>query len=108
MRQEGRGIGLLNKIKAYALQQQGVDTVDANLQLGFEADMRDYAVASQMLKLLGVKSVNLMTNNPRKIKGLEKYGLKVTKRKIIQIPCNPVNKFYLQTKKNRLNHMLED
>lgn len=107
MRQEGRGIGLLNKIKAYNLQNQGVDTVDANLQLGFEADLRDYSVSAQMLKLLGVKSVSLMTNNPRKINGLTKYGITVVERKKIQVPYNPVNKFYLKTKQKRLDHMLE-
>lgn len=107
MRQEGRGIGLLNKIKAYNLQNQGVDTVDANLQLGFEADLRDYSVSAQMLKLLGVKSVSLMTNNPRKINGLTKYGMTVVERKKIQVPYNPVNKFYLKTKQKRLDHMLE-
>ena len=107
MRQEGRGIGLINKIKAYNLQQQGYDTVDANLSLGFEADERDYAVAAQMFKLLGVKSLNLMTNNPRKINGLKKYGVEVAERKEIEIDCNPVNKSYLSTKKSRLSHMLK-
>lgn len=107
LRQEGRGIGLINKIKAYKLQQQGYDTVDANLNLGFDADLRDYAVAAQMFKLLGVKSLNLMTNNPRKINGLKKYGVEIAERKEIEIQCNPVNKGYLSTKKARLSHMLK-
>lgn len=106
MRQEGRGIGLLNKIKAYSLQEEGLDTVDANLALGFEPDLRDYAVAAQMLKLLNVNSVDLFTNNPRKIQGLEKYGIKVNHRESIQINYNPINENYLKTKQNKLNHML--
>lgn len=108
MRQEGRGIGLLNKIKAYKLQQDGADTVDANIELGFEPDLRDYDVASQMLKLLGVKSVELLTNNPEKVEGLEKYGIIVSDRKKIQIPHNSINRKYLKTKKDRMNHMLDD
>ncbi len=107
LRQEGRGIGLLNKLDAYKLQEQGVDTLDANLKLGFGADMRDYAPAAQMLKALGVKSVNLFTNNPLKIKGLEEYGMKVEKREEIEIKYNKVNKLYLKTKKDRMGHLLK-
>lgn len=107
LRQEGRGIGLLNKIKAYSFQDCGLDTVEANEKLGFEADLRDYAVASQMLKALGVKSVRVMTNNIRKINGLETYGVKVKKRKSIEV--NPYEKSmgYLKTKKEKLGHLLE-
>ena len=106
LRQEGRGIGLLNKLKAYNLQEQGVDTLDANLQLGFGADMRDYAVAAQMLKALGVKSVKLLTNNPLKINGLSEYGMPVVEREEIEIEHNHVNENYLKTKKDRMGHLL--
>ena len=106
LRQEGRGIGLVNKIKAYNLQDQGRDTVDANLELGFGADERDYAIAAQMLKALDVKSVRLMTNNPDKISGLESYGMKVCKREEIEIEPNSVNKSYLKTKEQRMGHKL--
>ena len=106
LRQEGRGIGLINKIKAYKLQDSGLDTVDANLALGFEEDERDYAVAAQMLKALGVKSVVLMTNNPAKIEGLESYGMKVVKRAEIEIKPNEVNEKYLRTKFERMGHKL--
>ena len=106
LRQEGRGIGLLNKLKAYNLQEQGVDTLDANLQLGFGADMRDYAVAAQMLKALGVKSVKLLTNNPLKINGLSEYGMPVVEREEIEIEHNHVNEHYLKTKKDRMGHLL--
>lgn len=107
LRQEGRGIGLLNKIKAYDLQDKGYDTVEANEQLGFGADLRDYAVASQMLKALGVKSVRLMTNNFRKVDGLRKYGIEVNQRKGIEVPHYDETKRYLQTKKEKLGHELE-
>ena len=106
LRQEGRGIGLINKIKAYKLQDSGLDTVDANLALGFGEDERDYAVAAQMLKALGVKSVSLMTNNPAKIEGLESYGMKVIKREEIEIKPNKVNERYLRTKFERMGHKL--
>ena len=106
MRQEGRGIGLINKLKAYALQDQGYDTVEANVMLGFPADMRKYDVVAEILKDLGVKKVNLMTNNPRKINGLLDYGIEVENRVPIQISSNEKNEFYLKTKKEKLNHML--
>ena len=107
LRQEGRGIGLLNKLRAYNLQEQGLDTLDANLHLGFDADMRDYAVAAQMLKALGVKSVKLLTNNPLKIYGLEEYGITVVEREEIEIEANKINKIYLKTKKERMGHLLK-
>lgn len=106
MRQEGRGIGLINKLKAYALQDQGYDTVQANLMLGFPADMRTYGVVAAILKDLGVKKVNLMTNNPRKINELLEHGIEVENRIPIQINHNEKNEFYLKTKKEKLNHML--
>ena len=106
LRQEGRGIGLLNKIKAYDLQDKGYDTVEANEQLGFEADLRDYAVASQMLKALGIKSVRLMTNNFRKVDGLRAYGIEVKQRKGIEVPHSEESKRYLETKKEKLGHEL--
>ena len=107
LRQEGRGIGLLNKLRAYNLQEEGMDTLDANLHLGFDADMRDYAVAAQMLKALGVKSIKLLTNNPLKINGLEEYGIPVVEREEIEIEHNKVNKVYLKTKKERMGHLLK-
>ena len=107
MRQEGRGIGLINKLKAYALQDQGYDTVEANVMLGFPADMRDYSVSAQILKVLGVKKLRLMTNNPRKINGLESHGLQVVERVAIQMNHNEKNAFYLQTKKEKLGHLLD-
>lgn len=107
LRQEGRGIGLLNKMRAYNLQEQGMDTLDANLHLGFGADMRDYAVAAQMLKALGVKSVKLLTNNPLKIEGLREYGIEVIEREEIEIEHNKVNRLYLKTKKDRMGHLLK-
>ena len=107
LRQEGRGIGLLNKLRAYNLQEEGMDTLDANLHLGFGADMRDYAVAAQMLKALGVKSIKLLTNNPLKINGLEEYGIPVVEREEIEIEHNKVNKVYLKTKKERMGHLLK-
>ncbi len=107
MAQEGRGIGLCNKMKAYELQEKGFDTVEANLELGFEADMRDYGIGAQILSDLGLTTVHLMTNNPRKIIGLEGYGLKITKVIPLKIKPNENNKNYLNTKKTKLKHMLD-
>ncbi len=107
MRQEGRGIGLINKIRAYHLQDQGMDTVEANEALGFPDDMRDYGIGAQILRELGVKKIRLMTNNPRKIGGLSGYGLEVVKREPIQMNHNERNRHYLRTKKDKLGHMLK-
>lgn len=106
MAQEGRGIGLCNKMKAYELQEKGYDTVEANLKLGFEADLRDYGIGAQILADLGLTTLHLMTNNPKKIIGLEGYGMKVTKRIPIKITPNKNNEKYLDTKKVKLNHMI--
>ncbi|MFC5650868.1 bifunctional 3,4-dihydroxy-2-butanone-4-phosphate synthase/GTP cyclohydrolase II [Paenibacillus solisilvae] len=106
MRQEGRGIGLINKLKAYKLQEQGFDTVDANIKLGFAPDLRDYGIGAQILKDLGVRKMRLLTNNPRKIRGLEGYGIEVVERVSIQMDSNEDNNAYLRTKKLKLGHML--
>lgn len=107
MRQEGRGIGLVNKLKAYKLQEQGLDTVDANLKLGFPADLRDYGIGAQILKDLGITNIRLLTNNPRKITGLEGYGLQVVERVALQVQENKDNTGYLHTKQLKLGHMLK-
>lgn len=108
MRQEGRGIGLLNKLKAYKLQEEGYDTVEANHQLGFPDDLRDYAVSGQMLRQVGVGKMILLTNNPRKLASMTEYGLQVVERRAIQIPANKANEKYLATKKSKLGHLFKD
>lgn len=106
LRQEGRGIGLLNKIRAYRLQDEGADTVEANLRLGLGADLRRYDIAAEMLVQLGVRSLRLMTNNPRKITALEKAGITIAERVPLLIEPNPHNAGYLRTKRQRLGHLL--
>ena len=106
MRQEGRGIGLVNKIKAYALQDNGFDTVEANEALGFKPDLRDYGIGAQILHDLGVRNMRLLTNNPRKVKGLEGFGLQIVERVSIEIPPNERNSNYLKVKKDKLGHLL--
>ena len=108
LRQEGRGIGLFNKIKAYHLQEEGYDTVDANIKLGFAPDLRNYKIACLMLKELGVKSIDLLTNNPDKIEQVEKYDIKVNKRVPIEIHSNHIDRIYLKTKADRMGHDLRE
>lgn len=107
LRQEGRGIGLINKLKAYELQDQGYDTVEANIQLGFPADLRQFDIAGQMLEHLGVKSVNLMTNNPDKIAALKAYGIEVDERVPVRSDTQPENERYLATKLHKMGHQID-
>ena len=108
LRQEGRGIGLINKLKAYELQEKGMDTVEANVALGYPEDARNYSVAAQILKSFDVKKVSLLTNNPQKIDGLKKYGIEVVQRVPIEVAAKPSDLFYLQTKKLKMGHYLEN
>jgi 3,4-dihydroxy 2-butanone 4-phosphate synthase / GTP cyclohydrolase II len=109
MRQEGRGIGLLPKLQAYQLQQrEGLDTVEANRRLGFGPDLRHYGIGAQILYDLGVRDIRLLTNNPKKVVGLDGYGLRIVERVPIEIAANPTNRAYLLTKKQRLGHLLEE
>ncbi|MDX6505748.1 MAG: 3,4-dihydroxy 2-butanone 4-phosphate synthase / cyclohydrolase, partial [Gaiellaceae bacterium] len=106
MAQEGRGIGLLNKLRAYELQEQGRDTVDANLELGFPADAREWGIGNQILADLGLSTIRILTNNPKKISGLEGYGLTVVEQVPIELEPNPENRRYLAAKRDRLGHRL--
>jgi 3,4-dihydroxy 2-butanone 4-phosphate synthase/GTP cyclohydrolase II len=105
MKQEGRGIGFINKLRAYELQDKGLDTVEANIKLGFKPDLRDYGIGAQILVDLGVRKMRLMTNNPKKIVGLEGYGLKVVERVPMEIHPHERNIVYLKTKKKKLGHL---
>jgi 3,4-dihydroxy 2-butanone 4-phosphate synthase/GTP cyclohydrolase II len=106
LRQEGRGIGLLNKLKAYELQENGLDTVEANLELGFPADARDWGIGNQILADLGLSTIRILTNNPKKISGLEGYGLTVVEQVPIEVPPNAENRRYLAAKRDKLAHKL--
>ena len=108
MNQEGRGIGLGNKLQAYKLQDEGQDTVEANIALGFKPDLRDYGIGAQILFDLGVRRIRLLTNNPRKVIGLQGYHLEIVERVPIEIPSNPINKRYLRTKKEKMGHLFTD
>lgn len=108
LRQEGRGIGLSNKVRAYHLQDQGADTVEANEQLGFAPDLREYSMCEDMLAHLGVKAVRLMTNNPRKVAALEAHGIRVIERVPLMTGRNPHNEHYLETKQDKMGHMLDE
>ncbi len=107
LNQEGRGIGLINKIRAYKLQESGLDTVEANLRLGLPEDMRDYGIGAQILRTLGLRKLKLMTNNPLKFIALKGYGLEIVERVQIEAETNPVNKFYMKTKKDKMGHLLK-
>jgi 3,4-dihydroxy 2-butanone 4-phosphate synthase/GTP cyclohydrolase II len=106
LNQEGRGIGLFNKMRAYKLQEQGRDTVEANLDLGFLADERDYGVGASILREVGVGKIRLLSNNPKKMKGLQGYGLEIVENIPLEIQPNSHNKFYLETKRNKMGHYL--
>jgi 3,4-dihydroxy 2-butanone 4-phosphate synthase/GTP cyclohydrolase II len=106
MRQEGRGIGIVNKLKAYKLQEEGMDTVDANLALGYAPDLRDYGIGAQILTDLGLKKIRLLTNNPQKIIGLEGYGIRIAERVPLLIEPNEFNKGYMNTKESKMGHLL--
>ena len=106
MRQEGRGIGLANKLHAYHLQEHGLDTVDANVQLGFAPDLREYGIGAQILRSLGVESIVLLTNNPKKLVGLEGHGLRIVRREPLIMPVHPQDQAYMETKRDRMEHLL--